>query len=96
MSDKLVAARIRANEELLRRKADEVAAVVREAYGIVGATSAQQVYNDIATSLRALDQYPDCETTHGRVCLRRHPTDPHSFQVMLNLGTIDLFVIQED
>lgn len=93
MTDAQTASKIRSNEHVLRTKATEVAEVMRAAYGIVGTPDADAVWRDIAVGLQALDTYSDVETTHGRVCVRRHPTDPHSFQVLLNLGTVDLFTV---
>lgn len=83
------------NDRTLRQKAREVSAVLRQSHGIVGAPDEEAVYQDICLALRALATHPECETTHGRVCVRRNPHDPNDFTVLLNLGSFMVFETKE-
>lgn len=96
MSDNGLKAKIKAeaNDREMKRKAREVAEIVRVTKGAVGAPTEQEVYDDLAMNLLALDRYPDVEATHGGiVILRRQPGNPNVFTVLIPAGT--LFIMED-
>ena len=79
------------NDRLLDEMSERIAKVMEVTQGVMSAWTAEEVKQQLITSLMALDAHPETERTYGLVSLTRSQTNSNDYFVSLNLGTLMQF-----
>ncbi len=95
MDEKTKKDRASVNDRLISEIADRVHGVLLAAFGTMQAPTLETIKQDLRTAHAALQAYPDVDSTHGRVILRRQVHASDQYDVLVNLGPLTIFSTED-